>query len=86
MLGLESLAAWRRRHGFAVIRGVDAEGEIFSVLPAAGGGFLRVPGWRGRSEQSLREHMRAAGRPEAEIDAALTLARRWTTTITRSDA
>ena len=80
----QSLAGWRREHGFGVLRAVDSDGEVFSVL-ASGlevPDHVRVQSWRGRSESALRQHLRACGRDEAEIDQAIQIAREWTTTRT----
>ena len=30
----QSLASWRREHGFGVLRAVDLDGEQFSVFPS----------------------------------------------------
>ena len=78
----QSLASWRREHGFGVLRAVDQDGEQFSVFPAGNDvpAHLRVGPWSGRSEQALRDHLRRAGRQDAEIEQAIQIARDWTTT------
>jgi hypothetical protein len=77
----QSLASWRRAHGFGVLCIHSPFGESFVVVPDDDALVTMQPSWPRRSETELRAHLAGRGVTEAEISEAVELARQWATTF-----
>ena len=86
----QSLAAWRKAHGFALLCIVGPEGERFLAGPdesqvAAGSNEHDPASWTGLSDAQLRQYLlKEKGFSLQDTEDAIQLSREWATTITGS--
>jgi hypothetical protein len=77
----QSLASWRKTHGFGVLCIHSPVGESFVVVPDDDALVTLQPSWPHMSESELRSHLNGRGLTEAESTEAVELARDWATTF-----